>query len=703
MSSISQKQQNTANWLISRVTATPCDGPRLWNLAGAAGAGKSTVLKLVSEGLKLRGDSIPILATAPAGEVDAASVALLEMADQLQTANLMNGEMARISDPRRPWRDKIESFSAVIRRHSQEIVLLCDEPVYWYESRDSLLDDTPNNHARSLAEWLACGATCRRVISGRMPGGVEPLDATKAPRLDDGREFLDDPIPWGQSAVLAEGLRRSFAQSLDHYTVWQMKLLVALSRLKPVSDVARHASSGSTVTALLEEFLDLLERDRTASSICESLARLSLARVPVTRRVFDLLTAGTSADDGSLIEVCLCAQTGSQLGLHPLVRQEVLGRAHDPRRWETKNSWRLPAGEQQQVHQTLRDMHPEGATSVRLELESLRHEVFSGAWFLSPSDHRLRCVEQLHEIGRTLSYVHREHARAVEVFRLALQLDSRVAYSHHYLAFNLDWLAERPEEVEGHYREAIELQRGHPWWWSRWIAYLATRGRFREAREAWRDALDEFSLGGDESSRWLYLALHRWVARWLLHWSELDFAEDVLNAIPVEIAEAEASIQTLRDLLVALRAAEVGDTVFPLSVPANQWGSPVPHTDLPHCVDHRALLDWLPARIEHLDSETGRIFLLVGRRTNGAGVHFVYEDLELSQTDIENAAVGFRWSQLNEGRFLELGYYGEERMLRIGLHKNTTWWNAHLLPLVPPPNRWYERAVHQSWDQVRGD
>ncbi len=126
----------------------------------------------------------------------------------------------------------------------------------------------------------------------------------------------------------------------------------------------------------------------------------------------------------------------------------------------------------------------------------------------------------------------------MEVFRLALQIDSRIAYSHHYLAFNLDWLAEHPEEVERHYREAIKLQRGHPWWWwSRWFAYLATRGRFRDARQAWRDALDEFSLGGDESSRWLYLSLHRWVARWLLHWSELDFAENVLNAIPAEIAE----------------------------------------------------------------------------------------------------------------------------------------------------------------------
>ena len=76
------------------------------------------------------------------------------------------------------------------------------------------------------------------------------------------------------------------------------------------------------------------------------------------------------------------------------------------------------------------------------------------------------------------------------MFRLAVQLEPEHAYAHHYLAYNLDWLAEETEDLEFHYREAIRLQPTHPWYWSRWISYLATRGRYREAKITWHEALD---------------------------------------------------------------------------------------------------------------------------------------------------------------------------------------------------------------------
>jgi len=625
------------------------------------------------------------------------------MASQLQAANLMNGELTNISDPKRPWSEKVQSLAGVIDRHDQDIVLLCDEPTYWYQGQDPLLDDTPDNAARSLAERLSGQVTCRRIVSGRIPGNVEPLAQTKAPRIDDGLEFLDDDSQWAQTATLARQFRQALDRPLAFYTLWQIKLLVALSRFKSPREVARQALSNNAATVLLEELFDLLERDPTAESICHSLARLALARTPVARGTFEALTQGISVEDRSLVEICLCEQVDAELSLHPLVRQNVLTRARDPRRWETSNIWRLPHQDRQAVHQTLHGVYVNGATSLRGEHESLHHELLSGASALAPSDGRLRFVEQLHEIGRTLSYVHHDHAKAVDVFRFALELDSSVAYSHHYLAFNLDWLASEAEQVELHYREAVRLQSNHPWWWSRWICYLATRGRFPEAREAWREASDELSLGRDDPARWLYLSLHRWVARWLLHWSELDFAEDVLRSIPADVADSDMSIQTLRDLLEALRTAERGNTVFPLSVPARDWTSPAPHTDLPGQVDGKSLREWLPARIDSLDPETDQLFLLVGRRTDKPDAPFAYEEMELSKTELESAAIGFRWHQLSDGRFLELGYYGDERTLRIGLHKTTTWRNSHLLPLVPPPNRWYERAVTESWAECEGE
>ena len=167
------------------------------------------------------------------------------------------------------------------------------------------------------------------------------------------------------------------------------------------------------------------------------------------------------------------------------------------------------------------------------------------------------------------------------MFRLALEFDPEHPYSHHYLAFNLDWLAQEAREVELHYQKAIELQPTHPWWWSRWVSYLATRGRFRDARSAWRTALDAISVSEEGSPEWVYISLHRWVARWLLHWAELDFAEDVLRSIPSTLAERDASIQALWNLLGALRIAEQGPAVFPLTVPVTEWWSANGHTGLP--------------------------------------------------------------------------------------------------------------------------
>ena len=68
--------------------------------------------------------------------------------------------------------------------------------------------------------------------------------------------------------------------------------------------------------------------------------------------------------------------------------------------------------------------------------------------------------------------------------------------------------------------------------------------------------------------------------------------------------------------------------------------------------------------------------------------------MELSRDEVAKAAAGFGWDDLCEGRFVELGYYGDGNdLLRIGLHRDTEWRDPHLLSLVPPPDRWYRRAV----------
>ena len=282
------------------------------------------------------------------------------------------------------------------------------------------------------------------------------------------------------------------------------------------------------------------------------------------------------------------------------------------------------------------------------------------------------------------------------LFRIVLRLDPERAYSHHYLAFNLDWFAEEAARVEFHYQEAIRLQPTHPWWWSRWICYLATCGRFKEARDNWRKAVDALSISED-SPDWIFRWLHRWVARWLLHWAKLDFAEEVLRSIPTELTESDTSIQALWDLLTALREAERGLSVFPLSVPAREWWSG-PHTDLPKTWGEYALGNWMPARIEGIDQDSSVAYIVAAKRPSGDGQRPRYFEMELTRDQVLSGAYGFEWDDLHEGAMIELGQYGDPvKFERIGLHRETTWNGPHLLPLVPPPDRWYQRAVKDAW------
>ena len=64
----------------------------------------------------------------------------------------------------------------------------------------------------------------------------------------------------------------------------------------------------------------------------------------------------------------------------------------------------------------------------------------------------------------------------------------------------------------------------------------------------------ELSISGDETPSWIFRALHQWVARWLLHWAELDFAENGPPRNPKgPYREGIASIKALWSLLEALR------------------------------------------------------------------------------------------------------------------------------------------------------
>jgi tetratricopeptide (TPR) repeat protein len=702
MATINEKQQNFAGKLVEQVLRFPTGRDALWNLTGSVGSGKTSVLHLIQESFWATG-TIPLMVTAPAGEVDAGPIALLEAADQLEAAHLLNGERGAINDPKLRWSDKMAAITAAIERNHNSVVILCDEPALWHRTPQASLEDTPEHCARSFADWIARESTCRRIVSGWVDVDVPVRGRPPVPRLDDGRSFLAESGYWFSAESIAGSLNNALTQELPERSPWEMKLCVALARFKEPRKVAEQVVNGTSVLALLEEVFDLVEGEEYRV-LREGLALLAIPRTYMREQVFNDLTRELTSLDRDLIRSCLCVQESDRIALHPLLRREMVNRARDPQRAEKNQLWRLRIAERRGTHQRLHQEYPSAkATSFRDQLEGLHHELLGGTGLPNPSDNRLRFVEQLHELGRTLSYVFREHQRAANLFRLALEFDPDHPYSHHYLAFNLDWLAQETQEVEAHYQKAIELQPTHPWWWSRWVSYLATRGRFRQARSVWRSALDAMSVSEDGSPEWVYLSLHRWVARWLLHWAELDFAEDVLRSIPSTLSERDASIQALWNLLGALRIAELGPAVFPLTVPITEWWSANGHTGLPLThPDHpkQEMRFWRPARVSSVDQHSGRLFLVVADRPAEQKAPLHYRDVDLSRDQVEHDAHGFTWADLEEGRFLELAYYGAEETLLIGLHRVTEYRDPQLIPLVPPPDRWYRQAVDAAWDST---
>ncbi len=698
MAQIDEKQRRTAEWLADQVAKTDANRYALWNLWGSVGSGKSSVLRLVANSLRGQG-LVPIIVAAPGGEVDSAPIALLSTASQLESANLLNGEIAKLADPRRRWTEKLELLTRAVERHFDRVVLLCDEPARWYRSSESALYDTPDRCARSYADWIVNETNCRRVVTGWVSGFVPYDQRTPAPRLDDGRAFLAEDGKWGAAGEIAALLRQSLSQPMLDRSIWGVKLCVALCRFKSLDDVVAGMSFDRPADVLLDELLDLLERDTSHRLLCEALAQLAIPRTALPRVLFLEMTEELDSLDRDLISFCLVDWHGDRFALHPLVRDAVVGRTKDPRRWESDHPWRLRNAEREAWHRRLKAEYPlQIDTTLRDQLESLHHDLLGGNPNFADADARLHFVEQLHEIGRTLSYVHRHHERAAELFRIALRFDADHSYSHHYLAFNLDWLARNSEEIETHYQEAIRLQPDHPWWWSRWISYLATRGRFQDARQAWREAMAEISVSETGSSpEWLCRSLHRWVARWLLHWGELDFAEEVLRSVPREVARTDTSIQALGELLAALREAQSETAVFPLSVPAKERWSSGPHTNLPLRSHDKQLLSWQPARVECVESAEEMVFLLAARRPESRDSEPEYERLELTRNEVESIAYDFEWRDLGEGRFVEFGYYGPDNLRKMGLHRVVEWRDPRLLPLVPPPDRWYRRAVAAAW------
>lgn len=293
MASINERQQAVAQDLVQELVAATSGRGAVWNLAGTVGSGKTSVLRLVRRALAVRTDVVPVMMSPPAGDVDTASIALIDAAIQLEAKGLLTGHMSDLSEPSLRWDAKMAIVTAALEAHADRVIILCDEPTRWYNNRESAMDDAPDYHARNFAEWIVGHARCRGLVAGWIPNDVPHERQKYAPYLDDAHPFLAEASEWRETAPLARSLEQALPRSPLRQSLWEAKLLVALSRVKSAREVAAQAARGIEGQALLEELLCQLEGRQEHRPICESLARLSLARTPVDRQTFDALTAAS--------------------------------------------------------------------------------------------------------------------------------------------------------------------------------------------------------------------------------------------------------------------------------------------------------------------------------------------------------------------------------------------------------------------------
>ncbi len=360
-----------------------------------------------------------------------------------------------------------------------------------------------------------------------------------------------------------------------------------------------------------------------------------------------------------------------------------------------EHAW-LTEDHERAVHQTLAGYYAErfrrrsgaGDPGALLdELEAYHHATHSGDAALLV-DLKSYFADQLDALGRTLSREFKRYGDAARVFERACAWEPGDDYAHHYLAFNLDILAERPDDVEEHYQQAIEIAPGHAWWHSRWITYLVTRGRMDAARRAWNEALDALGPPDPDADSWIYENLHLWVARLLVHRGRLDFAENVLRGIPPLVRQWQPGIAAIARRLEALIEARRAGAVFPLSIPPGHWWSG-PHL----CPQRRGsgaeLTRWMPGRVDTIEEE--KVHLHVARPPE-AGEKPTYGFLSISVADFDRWTHDQRAAELSAGQFVELAWYGDDPFPMIRVHRMLDWEDPDLPPLFPDPTRYLRKA-----------
>ena len=651
----------------------------IWHIDGPPTAGKSTLLHLLDAELRQQG-SIPIYVSPPPQALDTGAVALAEIGSGLKDADMLDGNFERLQDPKVKWLDKLSFIREAVEQNCARLVLLCDEPNQW----PSPMDREPHfsQRARSVASLLLDQVTCKRVVTGQF-NEARQVQKFYVHAGSDPEDWLADAGNWGDLGNAAKSLlKHCDVVDLRRLSPLSLRLLVAIAELDQSSDALQRglAESRRDISRRLAEVISSNPQLQPLQRVWGALA---LLRRPIDQKALAIAGESTLPPLArSILKSCLLYEQDGMWVMHDMLKRDAYSQE-----WlsdEQNCEWHATFA--QHYTRTFSEAVNDGETSalLREQMEAYHHATESRQRELVAAL-KPYFVDQLDVWGRVLSHDMFDYEGAVEVFEQAVKWDDEDDYAHHYYAYNLDVQGIKKDEVQAHYEKAIDLDSRHPWWRSRYINFLVTVGRMKEARRAWADALDALSLPNPSESSHVYRNLHLWVARLLIHRGQLDFVRGILDGIPQHLVEADPGLASMKEHLDALVEARDRRAVFPLTVrPALWWDGG------PHISSRKGLREWLPGRIDSVDAEG--VHIHTARRPPQEGAEPQYGFLTIGAARFTACSEDEDAGSMTAGRFIEIAYYERDDDPVIRIHPQNTWLEREMPPLRPDPARYLRKS-----------
>ena len=661
----------------NRIVETHFSGPqrRTVNVYGGIGIGKSTVLASLVDVLRARGE-LPIFVSPTAAQLDTASEALVQIFDGLDSYDLLNGVLDQVKDPALPFDDKVKIAQRIVAKHKSEVVLLCDEPNEWAirSKQDPLYYVGENKQSLAMAEKIRSDFDCAKVIAERSwnvapdIGWTKLADASNVQSSDDITVFSDE---------LSE--IRAINRSLEsERSFFRLRLLAALLAVGDNSFLEIWPDDNS----LAIHFLDVVKYKRPVMQLLKLVGKIALVRGEISDAMLAHLgiNSGLLELDKRIVRHAFLSPIGANVySMHPVLRSVIA------------NACLLTQQETMRAHAQIAEFQVDYLNLLRKQNKAALLAEYRGydqcakAGFASIERVSHFFVSQLHVWGRCLSRDLKQFSEAADVFDIAIHEDSRDDYGHHYKAYNLDYIAKDEPSSELHYKMAVRLNPVHPWYWSRWINFLITTGRMKEAREEWVTAGNALSAP-DNCDDETFSHLHFWVAQLLIHRAQLDFAKQMLDEVPSRVRRNRSQFIELDQLLDSLLIARDERAVFPTYVVPDEYWSAYPHLNQPLQWNGRSLTSFYSARVEEWREKD--VDLVVGKKED---CDIRYGRVTFTQEEFKEALEGFDWDNHKEIRFVELCFYGGENKLRIDVYPAQSPNRSSLPNLDPPnPNRYLE-------------